>query len=464
MGRILTIAHHTVREAVRMKVVLAFAFLILALVGSMPFAIQRPNATLSSIVQTFLTWSLTPLGTILSFLAIFLGCLSISDEMYHHQIYTLLAKPLPRWQYVLGKWLGVVAVLTGLMLFAGLMIYGVTRYLASKPPVDEIDSYTLHNEVLTARGDSPLVEPDFRAQAERLFRQLVDAGRYTDTSRVAEAQAKAQLQVEMAQRWRALAPGEARVFEFEDLGLVDRSPGKTLQLRYKGKGMGYAQDEVLQTVWAFGDLRDADQTRPIFRRDVMDRYHIIPFPASCVSPNGKLKVLVQNVDQDRPDGHKGATIAFESDAGFEVLFGIGTFEGNMLRTLLLMWCRVVLIAGTAVFSATLVSYPVACLMSFLFYILAVSGAYVKDALGFGGAQEGVFGAAKPAVKAILQAVFWIWPEFSRYDGIPTFVDGRNVTLMWNLQALGKLVLLLTTLFLMAACVIFRRRQVAELSI
>ncbi len=425
MGRILTIAHHTVREAVRMKVVMAFAVLILALICGLPFGIQRPNATVTATVQTFLTWSLTPLGVILSFLAVFMGCLSISDEMYHRQIYTLASKPIPRWQYIVGKWLGVVQVLTGLLVFAGLLTYAMARFLASAEPVDKIDKFTLEHEVLTARAHSPLHIPDYTAFAEQVFAQLKEEGRYTESSPAAQRAIKGRIIGEYTQRWRNLALEEVREFEFRNLGLVDRARENSMQLRYKAKGHSYAQDETLQMVWVFGDPRNADVYGPVLRRDVMDRYHVIPFPASCVSPNGVLKVRVQNADR-RADGRSGATISFEAEEGFEVLYKIGSFEGNLARTLFLIWCRVVLIASLAILSATFLSYPVACLLAFMFYVLSVSGGYVVDALGFGGAQDGVYGAAKPFVKAMLEMVFWLLPKFSKYDGVPTFVEGRNV--------------------------------------
>ena len=464
MGRILTIAHHTVREAVRMKVVLAFAVLIIALILALPFAIHRPSATVSSTVHTFLTWSLIPVGVVLSFLAIFLGCLSISDEMYHRQIYTVATKPIPRWQYVVGKWVGVVEVLSGLLIFAGLATYGMARILSSAEPVDNIDEFTLNHEVLLARAHSPLVVPDFIGVAERQFQLLKDEGRYTDPSKISPAVLKGQLRRALEQQWRSISPGRVREFEFRNLGLVDRSEGKMMQLRYKAKGLGYAPDETLQMRWVFGNPRDAEQFGPLDRRDVMDRYHVIPFPAHCVSPNGVLKVWVQNIDFVLRDGHPGATISFEAEEGFEVLYKIGSFEGNLIRTLFLIWCRVVLVACIAIFCATFLSYPVACLLTFMFYILSASSKYVTDALGFGGAQDGVFGAAKPYVKAVVEMAFWLMPKFSEYDGVPTFADGRNVSLMWDLQAFGKLVFVLSTLFLMIACIVFRRRQLAELSV
>jgi hypothetical protein len=269
----------------------------------------------------------------------------------------------------------------------------------------------------------------------------------------------------MKQRWRAVAPGQQREFQFKGIMRQYLDDDDYLQLRYKAKGMGYAVDETLQTLWAFGDYATATQTGWIPRRDVMDRYHTIPFKASAVSPDGTLAVVVWNVDdRERYAGHKGATIAFEDEAGFEVFFEIGTFRWNMVRTLILVWCRVVLIAAVAVCCATLVSYPVACLMTFVFYVLAVVGDYVKDALSFGKTGEGALGPVQYVVEPILESMFWLWPKFKEYDGLENFVDGRNVSMMWDIAAFAKLVLLLATIFLMTACIIFRRRQVAELSV
>ncbi len=461
MGRVLTIAQHTVREALRMKVVLAFAGLIVLLVLAMPFAIERGQATVSYTVKTFLTWSLLPLGLLLSFLAIFLGCQSISDEMYHRQIHILATKPIPRWQYVLGKWVGVVQVLTGLLLFGGLMTYAMALYLAAQPPLDALDAEALEKEVLVARGHAALYVPNFRPQADKLYRQRVDEGVYEAGSAVA-VRDRSSILAAMEQQFRAVPAGSSRTFEFRGLHLVSRTADNIMQLSYKARGMGYAPDETLQMVWDFGSQTDAEMVR-VLRRDVMDRYHVISFPATAVSPDGVLQVQLHNQDFVGRAG-KGATIVFEGDEGLEVLYVIGTFEGNLARTLFLIWCRVVLIAAVGVCAATLFSYPVACLVAFTFYILAVSGNYVVDALGFGAPGKGVLGKSQYVIEPLVKAVLWLWPKFSAYDGVEVFADGRNVTLMWDLQALGKLVLLTTTLFLLCACIVFRRRQVAELSV
>ncbi len=535
MARVTTIAHHTMREAVRMKVVLAFGGLILAIIVGLPIAVYRDDALVSSTVQTFLAWSLTPLGMILSFLAIFLSCLSISDEMTNRQIFLMLSKPVPRWKYVVGKWLGVVWVLTGLMVFAGVGIYGMGRVLALQPNSDDLDPYTLEHEVMTARANSKLYVPDLTAEVERLFQRMVEDGRYGDTTKMKAEQVKRELHAELGGRYRIVPPERRQIYEFRDIVLpehwksrynlvingippgFDRAPlialiselrgidedeaadalreapltirrdmdvddardlGERitraggvaalqstylLQLRYKAKAMGYAPDESILSAWQFGPSPElAIQTPPIQRKDIMDRYHIIGFPASAVSENGRVYVAVSNLESTRSN-HHGATISFETGS-MEVLYVIGSFGGNLMRTMFLIWCRVVLIAAVGVFAATLLSFPVASLVTFWFYVLAIGGEYVKSALGFGTPGQGALGPAQFVIEPILTMLFGLIPTFSQYDGVEVFVAGRNVSLMWDLRALGYLVAALCTAFLLAACVCFRRRQVAELSI
>lgn len=536
MARVTTIAHHTVREAVRMKVVLAFAGLILAIILGLPIAVYREDAMVSATVQTFLAWSLTPLGMILSFLAIFLSCLSISDEMTNRQIFLLLSKPVPRWKYVVGKWLGVVWVLTGLMVFAGLGIYGMGHLLAMQPNNDMLDPYTLEHEVMTARANSKLYIPDLTADVERLFQRMVEDGRYSDTNKLKADDVKRELASELAGRVRIVPPGLRKIYEFRGIDQLkeewksrynvvlngippgyDREPLITLigevqelddeaaadqlraapitlvrdmdvadardlaeritraggvvglqstymlQLRYKAKAMGYAPDEAIMSAWQFGPSPEvAIQTPAIQRKDIMDRFHIIGFPASAVSEDGRVYAVVSNLESTRAN-HHGATISFETGS-MEVLYVIGTFYGNLFRTLFLVWCRVVLIAAVGVFAATLLSFPVAALVTFWFYVLAIGGEYVKSALGFGAPGQGALGPAQFVVEPILTALFGLIPTFSQYDGVEVFVAGRNVSLTWDMQALVYLVIVLCTAFLLAACVCFRRRQVAELSI
>ncbi len=65
-------------------------------------------------------------------LAIFLGCSVFFREIERKTIYTLLARPLSRGQYLLGKYLGLLSVLLTL-LFGFVLCFTLVEYLLAMP-------------------------------------------------------------------------------------------------------------------------------------------------------------------------------------------------------------------------------------------------------------------------------------------------------------------------------------------
>ena len=61
-------------------------------------------------------------------------------------------------------------------------------------------------------------------------------------------------------------------------------------------------------------------------------------------------------------------------------------------------------------------------------------------------------------------VHHIIPDFARYNAIEDFVNGRNVSLVWVLDAVVWLVLVKTSIVLGLAMLLFHRREVAEASV
>ena len=68
-----------------------------------------------------------------------------------------------------------------------------------------------------------------------------------------------------------------------------------------------------------------------------------------------------------------------------------------------------------------------------------------------------------ALMHVYNLVHWIIPDFSRYDAIEHFVNGRNVSLVWLLDGVLWLVAVKTVIVLGLAILLFHRREVAEVS-
>src|SRR3990172_2060110 len=103
--RVWAVARLTISEGVRMKIALVFLFLIGMVVIGLPFSIRGDNS-LTGAVQSFMSYAFSATGVLLGFLTIFMSR-SLSDEVANRQIFLVVTKPIPRWQFLLGKWLGI---------------------------------------------------------------------------------------------------------------------------------------------------------------------------------------------------------------------------------------------------------------------------------------------------------------------------------------------------------------------
>jgi hypothetical protein len=145
------------------------------------------------------------------------------------------------------------------------------------------------------------------------------------------------------------------------------------------------------------------------------------------------------------------------------MFSVGTFGANLVRALSLVLFRVAFLAAVAVTCATMLSFPVACLTTFAVYVFATLRGFLQEAIDW-IPEEGATGWFQTGMEYLLEIVYLVIPNFSAFNGLEQLIDGQNVTLMWVLLGVGKLLILHTGILLLIACLVFRRRQVSEISI
>lgn len=121
MKAILSIANTTIGEAVRRKVllvILLIAVLFLAIAPGLSILSARQERT----VLIGMTLGIIQLASAL--IAIVLTVYLIPNEIERRTIYTILSKPVERWQFLVGKYLGAVGAL-------GLMVAMMTAVLVA---------------------------------------------------------------------------------------------------------------------------------------------------------------------------------------------------------------------------------------------------------------------------------------------------------------------------------------------
>jgi Cu-processing system permease protein len=124
IGRIWAIALNTFREAARIRVLYGILVLV---VGSNLLAILLGQLSLHESGRVARDVGLAGISLFGSLTAIFLGVFLLYTEVQRRTIHAIVSKPISRWEFVVGKYTGMVLVLTVLVaVFALAMIAMLT--------------------------------------------------------------------------------------------------------------------------------------------------------------------------------------------------------------------------------------------------------------------------------------------------------------------------------------------------
>jgi Cu-processing system permease protein len=109
MSRVLIVARNTFREAVRDRVLYNLVFFALLLIAS-AVVVGQVSMDIESVVMVSL--GLSAISLIGLLIAGFTGVGLVSKEIDKRTLHAVLAKPLRRWEFLLGKFSGLVMTLT----------------------------------------------------------------------------------------------------------------------------------------------------------------------------------------------------------------------------------------------------------------------------------------------------------------------------------------------------------------
>jgi Cu-processing system permease protein len=116
MLKIIAIAHNTFREAIRDKILYGFLFFAICIIL---FSLILGKLSLDQQIRTTIDIGLAGISLFSVLISIFIGINLLNKEIQKRTIYPVLAKPVSRPFYVIGKFAGVsvvLLVLIGLML------------------------------------------------------------------------------------------------------------------------------------------------------------------------------------------------------------------------------------------------------------------------------------------------------------------------------------------------------------
>jgi len=456
MRRMWAVATNTIRQALRMKVAAVFIVLLLVLLPAMGLT-ATGDGTLKGRLQTFVSYGLSLTSLLLSLLTIIASSYAITSDIEQRQIYTVVTKPIRRYQIILGKVLGVIVLdLVLLTLFAGI-VYGVTSLIPRFVNASEEERQEARNEFYTARASLIPPVPDVQKEVEAAYSNLVkkDAldGIYHNMT---QQEVFKQLTNRFRLEKRAATVGKMLVWEFRNVKPLD--PSQSLFIRFKYDVSVTPADEQVYGDWRIGDQRQFQQgaqpavQTPIWqqvRKDSVRKFHELEVPASFVAKDGYLAVGFYNPPLNE------TVVLFPVEDGLEVLYKADTFTGNFVRAVLLILCRLLFLACLGVLAASFLSFPVAILFCVVIFLTGTISGFIVESFGY--MSQNISQIYTYTVQAIIQLL----PQFDKYNPTKFLVPARLLTWSFLGQVALIMVLVKATLLLLLALLIFSYRELAK---
>lgn len=106
--KLLAMAINTFREAIRNKILYTLIFFAIAFTG---FSVLMSTGALGGNLPVVISMGLANIEIFCTMIAIFVGISLVYKEIERRTIYVILSRPVPRYQIILGKYLGLLMTL-----------------------------------------------------------------------------------------------------------------------------------------------------------------------------------------------------------------------------------------------------------------------------------------------------------------------------------------------------------------
>ena len=449
MRSIWAVATNTIKQAMRMKVAAVFLILLLILLPVMGLS-ATGDGTLKGRLQTFLSYGLSLTAILLSLLTIIISIYTVASDIEQRQIYTVITKPIRRFEFLLGKLLGVILIDMILLSLFSAIIYTITIYTPKFVNSTEIEKMQVNNEFFTARASMTVPPVDVSKEVEETYQKLERSDELPENVSYEEIIARLYMQKQLAKR--AVDVGQVLTWEFENV----KSLAQNMFIKFKYDVAVNPPDMQVLGRWIVGDYQyikyGTKSETPIYdqlhKNSVRD-FHEIVVPAEVIPEHGRLAVAFQNYPYNN-------TVIFFPPDGIEVLYKADTFTGNFIRVTFLILFRLIFLACLGTLASTFLSFPVAILLCLVLFTTSCFSGFVIESFGFLSENVGVI------YNYTIKWMVRLLPQFDKYNPTKFMVPG--LLLSWSVLARCAAVMvgIKALLLLVLALIIFSYREIAKI--
>ena len=441
------VARKLIIEAMHRKVVIVLLVFFVVLTLSLPF-ILKTEGSLKSQTQLLLLYSLVLGLTLLSVLAIFVSSASICSEVERKHVQVTDTKPLARWQFLLGKWFGVVVMCSAILSVMAVAAAAITLRFVRKPDVtrmlpreaaEALRKYDeVFDEVLVARRS---IVPPWPKRAfdlvEQHWQELKDRGEELPSNVHQREGYKMRILDGVLSELYTVMPGHSLVMKIDGLesgrqqgDLFVRweafasTPGTNLMGTWVVMRRESVVDEEGKQAFQFVTVHV--ERPPVWGyASVSYAKNEFQMPASVVPADGTLFFRYDNL-------YTRAAAMFNHTVPIEVLQEQGTFWPNYYRALLVLLCHVALLAALGVMAGSVFSFPVASLTVAFIFIVGLIGPWINNLLEPWSPTVDFpihTDLLLTAWRRGLQGFLAVMPHFGKYNPLTDLTDG--ITVPWS---------------------------------
>lgn len=485
---IVGVARAVVEEAVGTRLPVLFVMLVVVALPALPLILD-PNERLEYRLQFFLNWGLATGGVLLSLVTVFLATSSVCGDIDSLRIHMSLVKPLARWQYLFGKWLGIVLLDGLLVALVGGGVYATAETLRQLPAADGADRRAVDEEVFSARSVTRPVHPRGEAFEGDIAAAIA---RYEkdepDRFAADPAGARKRIRSQQVLEWHIVTPDAVTSFDFVGLD-PERIGASVMQLRLKP----FADSITIDRAPVSFALWLNDRPYPV-KNGVHESYtlasssfHTLEVPVSAIDEHGRLRVTIANRNMVPPGQERPTSISFSPGKGLELLFRTGSFTGNFLRSLAVMWAKLAFLAAAGIAAASWLGFPTAVLASLMVFVTALARGFLADAIDiYTGADRAdasltdmlrlrgsvlwdhvnkldLWEATKTIMSYSADAFIAVIPSFGTHDGVTEVATGRLLAVSQMLTSIGVLGVVYPILLLALGWILLCRRDLVNVT-
>ena len=455
MQRIFAIAWLTWKAALRFKLFLVIAALLILAVVGLPLVI-KDDGTAQGFTQIILTYTLSAITALLGLSTLWLSCGTLARDIDECQIQVVATKPIARWQIWIGKWLGIMSLNAVLLAISGGCVFGLLQWRAAQLPAEV--QQTLREDILVARGSAKEAssDADIESETDRILQNRLKA---MSVDKVDVPEVRKQIREQVKADFQLVPPSYQRTWKINLGAAKDSLAGKPLQLRVKFNSAQKSASGTFVAHWQIGDPPKTMSVRLLPMSLAPDTFHEFTIPPNLFDDKGTLTITFDNRNQ--------TALLFPLEDGMEVLYPDGGFAPNFARGLGIIFCWMALLTAIGLMAASFLSFPVATFFALAMLLVVFSSGTLADAIDSGSVAAGNEETGQgghsvldvvliPAFKGVLTVISLV----KSYSPVDSLSNGRSITWGELSLAFAQVVLLVGGIFSAAGIFFFSRRELA----